>query len=136
MYASRCGLRVGFRQAVLASQLAPAMHDVGVGSVRQRHPGHRGSRLLALGQDCAFSAGVWLRPSRIFFSVVIVSIIKLIVDMIVCESSLPFKVGRLDVHALPAHLLDRQARLGLFEEVDDLLFSESALLHVRHSFGG
>lgn len=32
--------------------------------------------------------------------------------------------------------LDRHACLGLLEEADDLLFSESDLPHVRHSLGG
>jgi hypothetical protein len=37
--------------------------------------------------------------------------------------------------ALAADILDRQARLGLLQEPDDLLLRESTLPHVRHSPG-
>jgi hypothetical protein len=45
----------------------------------------------------------------------------------------PLVEGGLTQTALAADLLDRQARVGLLQEADDLLLRESTLSHVRHS---
>lgn len=38
-------------------QAAPLVHDVGIDAVRERHAGHRGVGLGALGQDLLFELG-------------------------------------------------------------------------------
>lgn len=45
----------------------------------------------------------------------------------------PLVEGRLREAALLADLLDRHTQFGRLEKADDLLFGESACLHVRHS---
>ena len=47
----------------------------------------------------------------------------------------PLVEGGLAEPALAADLLDRQARLGLLQETNDLLLGKSTLPHVRHSPG-